>query len=586
MNSFPKRLAAAAVALLMTAQAPFAQDVPYFRWDVGRSSATPETDSFSFEARMPSTARVGTPLLGLLVANAPANYEVVGAAPATLGMSLVSQEPAAAVVGVTPTVAGAYRVTFKATKSAGGAVRTRDVLLQVLPADGTVQPSLVANLPDGVVGVQYSGLIYATNADETGVDVTGLPPGLSRSQAGSVGSMPTTPGTYQVTASLPGFPDVRGNYTVRILPSPDALAIDVSQVPTSLVAGAPAPGGARVSATGRGPFAFSATNLPAGLSLDAATGAISGAPASATEAPVQVTFAVRRAVDDGNSDSRSVSMQVAPPPPSGGGRLKVSNYQSTYTAVADPSYAEYFGDYGFWDVTVEGAQTPANPVLVFAPDAQVPAGCRGVSSCPEFELAWEKNEYSDSGYVKIYNRVPGDHVVKLQMATATGGVITSDPYPVKVEATRGNGMEHVVSGVPSTVRIQRTAPFSGLLFVPPLATNEEAVPATVTVEVESGPDPAGLLRIGNSFYNDAIVNAEVEAPMFMDLILVPTPSTPTGTYRFRLVATEKGKPQPRVARSRLVEVTVLEALPLSVAAVAMPSSQNLPPPTPGDLMTD
>jgi prepilin-type N-terminal cleavage/methylation domain-containing protein len=118
-------------------------------------------------------------------------------------------------------------------------------------------------------------------------DATGMPPGLSVvSSTGMITGTPTTLGTFTVTVTATdraAASDSAGfTYTVVnpvTVTSPDD---QVSRVGTAV--SLPIAGSGGVS-----PLTFTATNLPAGLSINASSGTISGTPTTAQSTDVTVT---------------------------------------------------------------------------------------------------------------------------------------------------------------------------------------------------------------------------------------------------------------------------------------------------------
>ncbi|GAA3260752.1 putative Ig domain-containing protein [Dactylosporangium siamense] len=139
-------------------------------------------------------------------------------------------------------------------------------------------------------------------------DITGLPDGvvLTDPDTGDMSGVATTPSTYRVTATVTDPNGLKASasfvWTVgvkvdQVEPAPGTVGEPLSQ---------------KLTATGgRGTYAWSATGLPPGLSINAATGEIRGAPTAAGARAVTVT-----ATDEvGNNHSRTVDWQIIAAPP-------------------------------------------------------------------------------------------------------------------------------------------------------------------------------------------------------------------------------------------------------------------------------
>jgi len=168
--------------------------------------------------------------------------------------------------------------------------------------------------PDGTVGVAYS---HTPTADGDGPVITfggsDLPPGLTLNGAtGEVSGTPTAPGTYFMTLTVYDFPPNEENIgasvvPIRILPATSTFAfvtqfLNNGEVGTPFcdqyVVENPALGGV---------VTFGASGLPAGLTLDPATGAVTGTPT------VDGTFLVTVTANDGTDTiTTNLSMVIAP----------------------------------------------------------------------------------------------------------------------------------------------------------------------------------------------------------------------------------------------------------------------------------
>ncbi|HZL56284.1 MAG TPA: putative Ig domain-containing protein, partial [Bryobacteraceae bacterium] len=150
----------------------------------------------------------------------------------------------------------------------------------------TVTPT---SLPSGTVSQVY-GPVTAMASGGSGTytwSATGLPPGLSISQAGVIGGTPSTAGSYSVTITAnDAAAGAQGSATITVVvaavpPPPAPPTVSTLSISGSASSINVAQGGS-VSATfsasgGTQPYTFSATGLPAGVTLDAA-GSLAGSP--------------------------------------------------------------------------------------------------------------------------------------------------------------------------------------------------------------------------------------------------------------------------------------------------------------------
>src|SRR5205085_775126 len=158
----------------------------------------------------------------------------------------------------------------------------------------------------GQPGIPYTLQFTATGGNPTWAVSSGaLPAGLSLSSTGLLSGTPTAGGDFhfQVKAVDGGRSDVQ-TYTLSVVPqlkitSPAKAAAEVGR-------------DFQFSLTGEGgrtTYSWSATGLPTGLNLDAATGAISGVPTEAGVSDVKVTLTDKRS-EEHTSELQSQSNLV------------------------------------------------------------------------------------------------------------------------------------------------------------------------------------------------------------------------------------------------------------------------------------
>ena len=171
-----------------------------------------------------------------------------------------------------PTTAGVY-TSMVTVKDKLGRSDTETVTYTVLLPPTLTAPASAANHVGEVVSQQLTG---ANGATPYTYSATGLPPGLAvNASTGAITGTPATAGTYTVVATVTDTNGQKASKTythtvypvVTIAPIPDQ-AITLGQTFTCTAVG----GG------GNGTFTYSATGLPVGVLLNAATGVMTGLP--------------------------------------------------------------------------------------------------------------------------------------------------------------------------------------------------------------------------------------------------------------------------------------------------------------------
>jgi len=238
-----------------------------------------------------ASGKVGTAFSYQIAASGtPTSYSATGL-PAGLTVNT-----ATGLISGTPTVAATTAVTLRATNTAG--TGTKSLTITVTVAAPVVSSVATAS---GKIGTAFSYQITASGTP-TSYSATGLPAGLTVNTAtGLISGTPTTAATTAVTVGA-----INGGGT-----GTKALTITVTVAAPVVSSAATASGkigtafSYQITATG-GATSYSATGLPAGLTVNTVTGLISGTPTTAATSAVTL-----RATNTAGTGTKALTITVA-----------------------------------------------------------------------------------------------------------------------------------------------------------------------------------------------------------------------------------------------------------------------------------
>jgi hypothetical protein len=247
----------------------------------------------SISGSLAATGTNGTPFTYQIIAsNSPTNYSATGL-PAGLGV-----DSGSGLISGTPTVTGTSNVTLVASNAGGSGTAT--LVITLLPTPPAIQGALSVN---AIVNNPFTYQIVALNSP-TSYSATGLPAWLTFNPAnGFMSGTPTSTGTSSATISASNAGGT-GSATLTI------AVIVPAPVLTSPASAACNVGGVfnyQITAT-NSPTAYNASGLPAGLSVNTASGLISGTATTAGSSNVTIT-----ASNAAGAGSASLQLVVQPP---------------------------------------------------------------------------------------------------------------------------------------------------------------------------------------------------------------------------------------------------------------------------------
>jgi hypothetical protein len=225
---------------------------------------------------------VGSPYSATLAAvggTTPYTWALVsGSLPA--GLSL---RPSGGAITGTPSASGTSSFTVLVTDSSSPAKTATATLLITVAVPFSVTTT---SLPAGTLGSSYSTTLAATGgiAPYTWALTSGsLPAGLSlNASSGAITGTPSASGTssFTVTATDSSSPPKTATASLSITVSPPGFSITTTSLPAGTVGSSYSATLAATSGTTPYTWALTSGSLPAGLSLNASTGAITGTPSA------------------------------------------------------------------------------------------------------------------------------------------------------------------------------------------------------------------------------------------------------------------------------------------------------------------
>ena len=275
----------------------------YADYSTGVISGTPtQAGTFQVQLSAGSGSRVGGNILTLTIDPAPSqpkpaitsstsangtvgqafNYTITATnSPTGFGASELpsglSVNTSTGVISGTPMQAGTFNATITATNASGAG--DAPLVLTISPA-ATPVPVISSSLSaNGQVSQAFSYTITATNSPAS-FGAVNLPPGLSvNTSTGVISGTPTQAGTFNATITATNSSGT-GNATLALTISPAAVQVPIITSAQSGSAQVSKSFSYAITAT-NSPTSFGAANLPPGLSLNTATGVISGTPTQA-----------------------------------------------------------------------------------------------------------------------------------------------------------------------------------------------------------------------------------------------------------------------------------------------------------------
>ena len=378
-------------------------------------------------------------------------------------------------------------VTDSETPTAQTATAGLSIAITVAPLSVTTSGSLPAGVANSVypgVTLQPTGGIPPyINWSVVGGN-TNLPPGLTLNAAtGAISGTPTTAGTTTFTVTVTdseATPKTATSATLSITVNP-ALSVTTNSLPAGVVGTSYPAGTALQAAGGVSPYTWAVTtgSLPAGLSLNASTGAITGKPTGPAVGTIGFTVTVTDSESPTKTATQSLSIVITAP------QLTVTTTTASLpTGVLGNTYSTTLAASGgagayTWAVTGGNASLPAGLTLNTA--TGVISGTPTATGQTTFTVTVTDSETPTAQTASASLTISVNNSAPLGITTTTAQLptgITGTAYPSTTLQASGGVTPYTwsISGNPSWLSISP----SGVLSGTPNATGTFSFTAKVT----------------------------------------------------------------------------------------------------------
>jgi hypothetical protein len=542
---------------------------------------------------------------------APYTWAVTtGSLPSGLSLNaatgVISGTPAGTFVG---TDTFTVTVTDSETPTGGKASANLSIAISVAPLSVTTTSS---SLPVGVVSSVYAGAtLQATGGISPytwSVTTGSLPAGLTLNTAtGAISGTPTASGTTNFTVTVtdsetPTAKTATANLSIVVNP---ALSVTTTTLPAGVI-GTAYPGATLAAAGGITPYTWSITtgSLPAGLSLNTNTGAISGTPSGTltgtviftvtvtdNESPIKQTASANLSIVISATPLKVTTTSLA------GGSVGIvytnqtlqatggiTPYKWTVTTGSLPVGLSLNATTGVISGTPTGTFVGTDSFTVTATDSETPTSQTASAnlSITISVASLSVTTTSSSFVVGVVNSVYPSTTLQ-----ATGGIspytwaVTTGSLPAGLTL---NGATGVISGIPTasgttnfTVTVTdsetptaKTATANLSIVVnPALSVTTTTLPAGVIGTAYPG---ATLAAAGGiTPYTWAITTGSLPAGLSLNASTGAISGTPTGTFtgtvNFTVTVTDNESPTKQTASANLS--IVVSATPLKVTTTSL-----------------
>ena len=402
----------------------------------------------------------------------------------TGGLTLDSS---AGVLHGTPQTAGTFSFVVQVADTAGA---TASGSFSVAVNAPVLSIAVGGTLLAGTAGTSYSQQVPVTAIGGVPPYQWSLAPGSSAppgltfvGNALALSGTPTTAGTFTFSVQVTDSSNQTATRSLVLTILPPALTITTNlQLPNGALNAAYAATVAAIGGTP--PYTWSATGLPAGLSINSSTGAITGTPAAAGNFGIAITVTDSALATSVARFTMTISL---PPTPS----VSISGLPSTTAPASQYTLQVQLGSTFPAPITGQAILTfapdtgPADQTVQFASGGTVanfsiPAG--GTSAVSDVPLAIQTGTTSGTINISLRLQAGGLDITPIPAPTISTQITPAAPVISNVQVTRSSGSISIsVSGY-STAREVDQATFA---FAAASGQTLQSTASSISVSVES-----------------------------------------------------------------------------------------------------